>query len=53
MFYFKPKETDPDCSTAGLIHACLFDTNKMNRLESTLFNSHVLFFLGILHVTKR
>ncbi|XP_060594302.1 E3 ubiquitin-protein ligase rnf213-alpha-like, partial [Ruditapes philippinarum] len=25
----KPKRTDPDCTPAGLVQACLFDTNKM------------------------
>ncbi|XP_053396335.1 E3 ubiquitin-protein ligase rnf213-alpha-like isoform X2 [Mercenaria mercenaria] len=24
-----PKHTDPDCTPAGLVQACLFDTNKM------------------------
>ncbi|XP_053396009.1 E3 ubiquitin-protein ligase rnf213-alpha-like [Mercenaria mercenaria] len=24
-----PKRTDPDCTPAGLVQACLFDTNKM------------------------
>ncbi|XP_053396010.1 E3 ubiquitin-protein ligase rnf213-alpha-like [Mercenaria mercenaria] len=28
-FEKRPKLTDPDCTPAGLVQACLFDTNKM------------------------